>query len=72
MYTGDTCKICDGRGFTKDEDFFGKVTEKACTKCQNGFIHKTSNKRFFRKKNDEDTENLTLEEQTREFLRKYG
>lgn len=74
MIQGETCKSCDGRGRrTKIEEGEVKGTYQ-CGPCNgSGRVNPPSKgKRRFGGKEKLTDEELTLEEQTRAFLRKHG
>lgn len=72
---GDCCKPCDGRGFRirKDPEGFGE-TQNTCSKCGGtGKVNPpSSGRRRPFKEEEKDESELSLEEQTRAFLRKNG
>lgn len=76
---GDTCRACDGRGVMRHEikDNFG-FTVNTCSRCNGSRMEPGPGKgkrKFFKKPGEDEElspEEMSLEMQTRAFLRKHG
>lgn len=72
---GDTCRACDGRkvNVREDKDNVMKSIKKTCSRCNGTGVEPGPSKgRRWRGKPKDPDEEPTIEEMTRDFLRRHG